>query len=82
LTPEPTLIWIPPPPPPGSGKFGTPCKRMQSANLIPAGSPFEPDPLFDLPEDPHAVSATAQPAVASATARMRRRSDARMPVDL
>jgi hypothetical protein len=69
LIPELELIWIPPPEP-GSGKFGTPCERMQSANLIPADSPLEPDPLFGLPEDPHALSATAQLTAASATARV------------
>jgi hypothetical protein len=70
LIPELELSWIPPPSL-GSGKFGTPCERMQAANLIPA-SLFELDPCFDFPEDPHAVSAIAQQKVASATARMRR----------
>jgi hypothetical protein len=42
LIPELELIWIPPPAP-GSGKLGTPCKRMQSANWIPMPPPFEAD---------------------------------------
>ena len=55
-------IWMPPPEP-GSGKFGTPCARIQSANLIPADTLLA---LDELPEDPHAASATAQPNAASA----------------
>ena len=70
--PEPELIWIPPPGP-GSGKFGTPWERMQSENLIPAASPCELEPVLDFPEDPHAVSSTAQLTAASATSRLRRR---------
>jgi hypothetical protein len=32
-------IWMPPPPPDlGSGKFGTPCERTQSASLIPVSA--------------------------------------------
>lgn len=70
LIPEPIGNWRPPPPP-GSGKLGTPCERMHCANLIPA-LPLEADWLFDLPDDPHAFSATAQPtARAAARARCR-----------
>ena len=69
LIPDPELMWIPPPAL-GSGKFGMPCERMQSANLIPAPPLFEPDLWFDFPEDPQAVNAIAPLAVASATARM------------
>jgi len=79
LIPELELIWIPPPAL-GSGKFGTPCERMQSANLSPAAAPLEPDRSFDRPEDPHAVSASAQLPTASATARMRRQFGAGVPV--
>jgi hypothetical protein len=61
--PELELIWIPPPAL-GSGKFGTPCERMQSANLIGAEPPLA---LEELAEDPHALSASAQPTAASAT---------------
>jgi hypothetical protein len=62
----PEGIWMPPPGP-GSGKLGTPCARMQSANLIPAALPLEPDEPPELPEDPHAASITVQPAAARAT---------------
>jgi len=41
--PELELIWIPPPAL-GSGKFGTPCDRMQAENLIP--SPPAVGPCF------------------------------------
>jgi len=46
---------MPPPPALGSGKLGTPCERMQSANLIAALALS----LSGLAEDPHAGSATA-----------------------
>ena len=69
LIPEPTGI-LTPPPPPGSGKFGTPCERMQSANLIPVEAP--PAPVDELDEEPHAATASTQPARASErTGRMR-----------
>jgi hypothetical protein len=44
----------------GSGKFGTPCERMQVANLSPAVAPLEAA-LFGLAEDPHAATNMAQP---------------------
>jgi hypothetical protein len=74
--PELESILIPPPAL-GSGKFGTPCDRMQAANLIATPAPFEPDP--GLAEDPHAVNAIAQPTVVSATARTWRGLRAPMP---
>jgi hypothetical protein len=64
LIPEPAWIWIPPPAL-GSGKFGTPFARMQSANLIPCATPPEPAALGDLLEDPHAAIATAPVMAAS-----------------
>ena len=57
--PEPALIWMPPPAP-GSGKFGMPCERMQSANRTAPGTPA-PDP-DELVEEPHAASKSAIPA--------------------
>jgi hypothetical protein len=43
LIPELELIWIPPPAL-GSGKFETPCARMQSENLIAAPALFTRGP--------------------------------------
>jgi hypothetical protein len=73
LTPEPAVIWTPPPDP-GSGKFGTPCARMQSANLMPCEAnegvePLEPFESFESLEEPHAPMASAQPIAASAIDR-------------
>jgi hypothetical protein len=67
----PAGIWNPPPLEPGSGKFGTPWDRMQSANLIPADWPLEFDALPGLDDEPHAASAIAQPMPQSATAMLR-----------
>jgi len=60
LIPELELIWMPPPEL-GSGKFGTPCDRMQSEYLIPIACPFEDDVVLGLLEDPQAASASAHP---------------------
>jgi hypothetical protein len=65
---EPGFSWTPPPGP-GSGKFGTPFERMQFANLRPPGTPPDPD---ELPEEPHAAIASAQPASASGRTRCMR----------
>jgi hypothetical protein len=46
----------------GSGKFVTPCARMHRANVSP-GLSVEAAGLAD---DPHALSASAQPAIAKA----------------
>ena len=56
---------VEPPPPFGSGKLGTPCARMQSANST-AGEEV-PEPVVPLGpcEDPQAASATAQTASAA-----------------
>jgi hypothetical protein len=76
LMPEPWLIWILPFAL-GSGKFGTPCARMQFANLIPAAWLLELGALLELCEAPHAVSATTEPVAASAT-KTRRQSRIRV----
>jgi hypothetical protein len=47
---------------PGSGKFGTPCARMQSANIIPEETPLDCDPVTVLPDELHAASRRAQQA--------------------
>jgi hypothetical protein len=62
LIPELLLNWMPPPPALGSGMSGTPCVRMQSANLIPMLTWPVPDGLLD---EPHALSAIAQPTAAT-----------------
>ena len=49
-----------PPPSLGSGKLGTPCARMQSANSIAGEEVREPVVLLGLCEDPQAASATTQ----------------------
>ena len=49
----------------GSGKLGTPCERMHCASL--SGDPPLATTLLDLGEDPHATTANAKPAAASAT---------------
>ncbi len=43
----------------GSGKFGTPCERMQSENSMPSNRGFEalPDALGREFDEPHAVIA-------------------------
>jgi hypothetical protein len=48
-----------------SGKFGTPCERMQSVNLISCAAALEPPALCDALEDPQAVIATADAITAS-----------------
>jgi hypothetical protein len=57
LMPELELIWIPPPAR-GSGKFGTPCERMQLANASP--EPPAEAAAFDLLDDPQAAIARTQ----------------------
>ena len=65
-------MWIPPPDPLGSGNFGTPCERMQSANLTPADT-LAPEVLLGWPEEPQAASASAeQAATAIAMTRISR----------
>jgi len=65
LIPEPIGIWMPPPLE-GSGKFGTPWLRMQSAKAIPETGV---EPLrFLLPEAPHEVTTSPQPIRISAIA--------------
>lgn len=66
MIPEPEPIWIPPPAP-GSGKFETPWERMQSENLIPADCAVDLELSPEAPDEPHAVSAAAQPATTSQT---------------
>ena len=73
LIPEPSGIWIPPPPELGSGKFGTPCERMQSAALIPAPAALEPDALCEVLDDPQAAIATEY-VIAAHTLKRRWRS--------
>lgn len=71
LIPELAPIWTPPDEP-GSGKFGTPCERMQSANLMPEASALE-NPGREFADDPHAASASAHPAATRAIAKCRLR---------
>jgi hypothetical protein len=73
LIPGPS--WMPPPEP-GSGKFGTPCARMQSANLIPreANEGVEPLEAFESLEEPQAPMASAQPTATSVIDRAPLRS--------
>jgi hypothetical protein len=66
LMPELELIWIPPPAL-GSGKFGTPCERMQLANASP--EPPAEAAGFDLFNDPQAAIARTQLKDASPIAR-------------
>lgn len=50
----------------GSGKFGTPWERMQSAYAIAAAFWLDAaDALIDLPEDPQAAITAAQVTAAS-----------------
>jgi hypothetical protein len=63
--------WIPPLDP-GSGKFGTPCDRMQIAKARKLPLLFDALALVELLEEPHAVSAAAQRTVPAAT-RVRKR---------
>lgn len=60
----PAPIWTPPPGP-GSGKFGTPCERMQSAYLIPTDSLLASELALGFPDDPHPASTIVQPAAAT-----------------
>ena len=66
LMPELELMWIPPPEL-GSGKFGTPCERMQLANASP--EPPASDAGFGLLDDPQAAMARTQLRAASAIVR-------------
>jgi hypothetical protein len=63
---------------PGSGQFGTPCERMQSANWSASASPL-PVPVapLGLPEDPQALSARTQATVARVIDRRNTAEDAR-----
>ena len=63
----PAPIWTPPPGP-GSGKFGTPCERMQSAYLMPADSLLELEVPLGVPDDPHPASTIVQLAAATRSA--------------
>lgn len=56
----------------GSGKFGTPCERMQSAYLIACETLLEAEMLGLCEEDPHAVIPTAQVTAVAATRTTRR----------
>lgn len=58
----------------GSGNVGRPWERMQSAKPIAAALALELEPVPDLPEEPHALSASTQPTVTTATTRLRWRS--------
>lgn len=72
MIPEPAGIWMPPlPPPPGSGKFGTPCDRMQSANRIPDARTAAFDLPLEFAEEPHAVRAAEEATAASAATSLR-----------
>jgi hypothetical protein len=66
LMPELELILIPPPEL-GSGKFGTPCERMQLAKASPEPPAAAPCP--GLLDDPHAAMAGTQPNAASTIVR-------------
>src|ERR1035441_106661 len=62
----PAIGWNPPPLAPGSGKFGTSCERMHSANLSPAlGVPEVLAPAED-PVDPQAAITRPQLTAISA----------------
>jgi hypothetical protein len=62
----PAIGWNPPPLAPGSGKFGTSCERMHSANLSPAlGVPEVLAPADD-PADPQAAITRPQLTAISA----------------
>jgi hypothetical protein len=61
--PELGLNWMPPPGV-GSGKFGTPCERMQLANATP--EPPAAAASFGLLDDPHAATARTQLSAVSA----------------
>ena len=68
LIPEP---W-PPTGEPGSGKLGTPCDRMQSANLSASASPLPvAAALLGLSESPQALSAKTKLTLTSAAGRRR-----------
>ena len=57
----------------GSGKFGTPCDRMQLANLSASASPRPVSAaLLGLPESPQVLIAKTQLTAATATDRRRR----------
>jgi hypothetical protein len=56
---------------PGSGKFGTPCARMQLAHWSASASPLlVPAALLGLPGQPQAAVAKTQLTAASATCRL------------
>jgi hypothetical protein len=44
---------------------------MHRATATPEDPPPDPDPLLDLPDEPHAAIATGQPSVASMSATPR-----------
>jgi hypothetical protein len=54
----------------GSGKFGTPCERMQSADATACPMPVDPVVRLDLADDPQAVIATAHVKAASVTSTL------------
>ena len=63
----------------GSGKFGTPCERMQLANLRnedatagDCGPPLDAASL-ELPVNPHPASASPQPTATNAQPARQRR---------
>jgi hypothetical protein len=66
LIPEPWAILIPPPEG-GSGKFGTPCERMQLAKASP--EPLAADAAPGLLDDPQATMARTQLTHANAIVR-------------
>ena len=61
------------PPSNGSGKFGTPCERMQSAYLTFFEYLTDAE-LFGLDADPQAAIASVLIATAMASSNMRRRA--------
>jgi len=54
-----------PPPAVGSGKFGTPRERMQSANATAVPALFEPGSRLALVDDPQAATTTTHAMAAT-----------------
>jgi hypothetical protein len=48
-----------------SGKFGTPCARIQSEYLTPCGEAIDEALLLDLLDEPHPASASTKLTAAS-----------------
>lgn len=61
----------PPEPAAGSGKFGTPCERMQSENLSPSDLSCEADGWLGSPDEPQAAIASPHRTTGNAVFRYR-----------